>query len=201
MQWRHGTWGASIDCGETNEKRISLDESTEGGGMQRAWLQSAKAGRSTEIRRKRGAGQLSQDMMREIVRRCLALWAQWFGKPRIGMRACFHRLTLRRRVWPVCLIGPRRETQFVQVDRVGSPEGGVFAAMAFRLLARWRFSLQLCRQRGSWCSVGFNGQISGTGRPESVKCGKTTFSTPKGGPALQGHAWARMGESWQRGKK
>jgi hypothetical protein len=134
--------------------------------VQRAWLQSAKARRSAEIRRKRGAGQLSQDMMREIVRRCLALWAQWFGKPQIGIPAYSRRLTLRRRVWPVCLIGPRRETQFVQVDRVGNSEGGVFAAMAFRLLARWRSSLQLCRQRGSWCSVGSTAKFAA---PEGLR--------------------------------
>jgi hypothetical protein len=113
-----------------------------------------KLGRSAQIRRKRGAGQLSQDMMQEIVRRCLALRAQWFGKPQAGIPACSRRLTLRRQVWPVSPIGPRRETQFVQVDRVGSPEGGVFTAKVFRLLVRWRSSLQLCRQRGSWCSLG-----------------------------------------------
>ena len=93
-----------------------------------------KLGQSAQIRRKRGAGQLSQDMMHEIVRRCLALRAQWFGKPQTGIPACSRRLTLRRRLSAVSIIGPRRETQFAQVDRVGSPEGGVFHSESFSII-------------------------------------------------------------------
>jgi hypothetical protein len=70
-----------------------------------------KLRRSAEIRRNGDAGQLSQDMMREIVGRSLAQCGRnGSASLRMAFPCAPAGLTFRGQTWPVGLIGPRRET-------------------------------------------------------------------------------------------
>lgn len=168
-QWRHKTWGSEIECGETSKRPVRL-EAAQIVGVPCACLLWVKASDgNAEIRRRRVAGQLSQDVMREMVRKA-------------GSRNVRNGSVSLELAFPCNRSGSRWESDLglcVLLDHVGkhsSPKARAFESREVALWLARHFgnwlddgsSCRRCRQRGAWCSDGGNLQRPDWRPPEGV---------------------------------